>query len=163
MVVLFLIFWETSVLFSSRLWWEVRGCEYREIGRRWPRTVEGCYIPCVSLTDVEGQWSSGGKLQLTCMGKESETHAAWRRVERLPIPNLRCDSYLYVFEVLRYVGGVRILGRQIFPQGGISCLMVRELSFLDQGWNCNLLRVRCMCLGGKDAWIESLLVLVLYE
>ena len=127
MVVLFLIFWETSVLVSSPLWWEVRGWEYREIWRRWPRTAEGSYTPCVSLTDVEGQWSSGGKLQLTCMGRESENHAAWRRVERLPIPNLTCDSYLYIFEILQCVGGVRVSGRQILPQGGISCLMVSEL------------------------------------
>ena len=127
MVVLFLIFWETSVLVSSHLWREVRGCEYREIWRRWPRTVEGSYIPCVSLTDVEGQWSSGGKLQLTCMGRESENHVAWRRAERLPIPNLRCDSYLYIFEILQCVGGVRVSRRQLLPQGGISCLMASEL------------------------------------
>ena len=106
MVVLFLIFWETSVLSFSNLWWEVRGCEYREIWSRWPRTVEGSYIPCVSLTDIEGQWSSGGMLQLTCMGGESENRDAWRRVERLPIPNLRCDSYLYIFEILQCEGGV---------------------------------------------------------
>lgn len=105
-------------------------------------------------SEVKFLAGAGGEFHLTQIGRESENHAAWRRGERLPIPNLRCDNYLHIFENLQCGRGVGVSERQILPQGGISHFLVSELFFSGLEDKMAAFWGYCVCVWGKGmpAW-----------